>query len=431
MCGPNVSVLIPAYNAEATVEAAVASMLRQTLDDIEIVAVDDGSTDSTPLMLDSIATRDPRVRVIHTERHGIIGALNTGIAECRGELIARMDADDISHPRRLEMQVALMDEHPEVSVCGTLVRMFPRWQLLGGLVRYEQWLNSLVTHDEIARDVFVESPLAHPSVMMRREELIEIGGYQDHGWAEDYDLWLRYHIAGKRFAKVPITLTFWRQSEGRLTFTDPRYSVENFLRAKAHYLAQIVPPPLRRGLGGGPSSARTPPQPSPQRGGSSRTPPQPSPPRGGSSRTPPQPSPERGGSSRTPPQPSPPRGGSSQTPPQPSPQRGGSSRTPPQPSPQRGGGSRTPPQPSPPRGGSGRVIILWGAGKTGRRLSKHLLREGVDFQAVIDIDPAKIGRTLRGKPIVGVEYPVGRDDPLRHRRRKLPRRARTHSGAAL
>ena len=352
-----VSVLIPVHNAEWTVESALASVLRQTVgdasggfltrsfaDDLEVVVVDDGSTDSTPHILDSIARRDPRVRVIRTARHGIIDALNTGIAECRGELIARMDADDISHPRRLAMQVGLTDERPEVSVCGTLVRMFPRHQLLGGLVRYEQWLNSLVTHEQIAHDIFVESPLAHPSVMMRRKELIEIGGYEEHGWPEDYDLWLRYYVAGKRFAKVLQTLTFWRQSEGRLTFTDPRYSVENFLRAKAHYLAQVIPPPLRddrvippplrddgvippplrRGLGGGPSPA------SPS------------------------------------------------------------------------------PQPSPPGEGA-RPIILWGAGKTGRRLSKHLQREGIDFKAVIDIDPAKIGRTLRGRPIVGIDYLLGGD----------------------
>jgi len=308
-----VSVLIPAYNAESTVEPALASMLRQTYTDFELVIVNDGSTDSTPRILDSIARRDGRARVIHTPQRGIIEALNTGIAECRGELVARMDADDVSHPRRLGMQVALMEVRRDVSVCGTLVRMFPRRELLGGLVRYEQWLNSLVTHEQIARDIFVESPLAHPSEMMRREELIGIGGYQDHGWPEDYDLWLRYFVAGKRFAKVEKALVCWRQSEGRLTFTDPRYSVENFLRAKAHYLAALVGPAQQDSslfaLGSLPSAL-------------------------------------------------------------------------------------CPPRP----------IILWGAGKTGRRLSKHLLREGVDFEAVIDIDPAKIGRTLRGKPIVSVDY---------------------------
>ena len=296
-----VSVLIPVYNAESTVESAVASILRQNCQDFEIVIVDDGSTDSTPQLVDSLSGRDSRIRVIHSPQRGIIHALNTGIAMCDCDLIARMDADDISHPKRLTMQIELMESCPEVSVCSSLVRMFPRGQVLGGMARYEQWLNSLVSHEQISRDIFVESGVAHPSVMLRRSEVIEIGGYQERGWAEDYDLWLRYHAAGKRFDKVPYTLLFWRQGEGRLTFTDSRYSVENFLRAKAHYLAKML-------------------------------------------------------------------------------------------------------------AGRGRSVVLWGAGRTGRRISKHLLREGLQIEAVIDIDSKKIGRTMRGKPIVGRDYLVGRQD---------------------
>jgi len=289
------SVVMPAHNAERTVEAAVRSMLRQTLVDFELVIVDDGSTDATPDVLRSLAAQDDRVRLIFAPHRGIIHALNAGIAACDAELVARMDADDISHPRRLELQARLMENEPEVSVCSSLVRMFPRKPLLGGLVSYEQWLNALVFHEDMARDIFVESPMAHPSVMFRRQEFIDLGGYQDRGWAEDYDLWLRYHAAGKRFAKVEETLLFWRQGEGRLTFADPRYSLENFLRAKAHYLAEMLAP-------------------------------------------------------------------------------------------------------------SGRPVVLWGAGKMGRRVSKHLMRKGVGIEAVIDIDPNKIGHTLRGVPIVSGQY---------------------------
>lgn len=313
-----VSVLIPVYNARATVESAVRSILRQTFEDFEVVIVDDGSTDSTPEILDSLGSRDGRVRVIHAPHRGIVHALNLGISACDCELIARMDADDISHPKRLGMQVEIMNSRPEISVCSSLARMFPRKDLLGGLVRYEQWLNSLKTHEEIARDIFVESPIAHPSAMVRRRELIEIGGYQERGWAEDYDLWLRYHAAGKRFAKVDYTLLFWRQAEGRLTFTDSRYSVENFLRAKAHYLVGML-----RDLD--------------------------------------------------------------------------------------------------------RPIVLWGAGQTGRRIIKHLIRGGLSIEAVIDIDERKIGHKLRGVPVVSVEYLCNRRDIFviaavgSHRARKLIR----------
>ncbi len=243
---PKVSLLIPVYNAESTIQPALASVRKQTFSDFEIVVVDDGSTDDTAALLLDIAKDEPRLRIINADHGGIVDALNIGISECRGELVARMDADDICHPRRLEMQVGLMDSRLDVSVCSSLVWMFPRSNLLGGLASYERWLNSIITSEQIARDMFVESPIAHPTAMMRRRELVEIGGYEEHGWPEDYDLWLRYHTAGRKFAKVDSTLLFWRHSDKRLTFTDGRYSVENFLRAKAHYLSRILEQNLRQ-----------------------------------------------------------------------------------------------------------------------------------------------------------------------------------------
>ena len=107
-----------------------------------------------------------------------------------------------------------------------------------GFQFYVDWLNQLDTSELIARDIYVESPMAHPSVMIRRDWLDRVGGYQEHGWAEDYDLWLRIHLEGGRFGKVPQVLLRWREHERRLTRTDRRYSVENFLRAKAHYLSR-------------------------------------------------------------------------------------------------------------------------------------------------------------------------------------------------
>ncbi|MDH7570179.1 MAG: glycosyl transferase, partial [Armatimonadota bacterium] len=104
--------------------------------------------------------------------------------------------------------------------------------------RYEEWLNSLVTHEEICRDLFVESPFAHPSVTFRKELVLNAGGYQDHGWAEDYDLWLRLALAGTRFAKVPEVLHYWRDRPDRLTRTADEYSFRNFRRLKIHYLRQ-------------------------------------------------------------------------------------------------------------------------------------------------------------------------------------------------
>lgn len=236
MC--KVSLLMPCYNAAATLAAALQSLADQTLADYEGIAVDDGSTDQTGALLDAWAACDPRWRVLHLPHGGILPALNAGLEVCQAPLVARMDADDLSHPQRLQKQAAYLDTHPETSVVGCLVAGFPAGQVRQGFRLYMDWLNSLVTDAEIRREMFVEAPLAHPSVMYRREVVAQVGGYQERGWAEDYDLWLRLYLAGAGFAKIPETLLEWRECPERLTRTDSRYSLENFLRAKAFYLAQ-------------------------------------------------------------------------------------------------------------------------------------------------------------------------------------------------
>jgi glycosyltransferase involved in cell wall biosynthesis len=291
MTAPTVSVLLPVRNGGRWLEAGLASLARQSLDTFEVIAVDDGSDDDSGKILDDRATRDPRFTVVHQPAEGLVAALNRGLERCRAPLVARMDADDISHPKRLELQSARFAVQPEVGVVSCLVRHFPSRNVAAGFRLYEEWLNSLVTHDEARRERFIESPVAHPSVMVRREVLTGVGGWRDVDWAEDYDLWLRCFEDGVVFTKIDRPLFFWREHADRLTRTDPRYSVPSFLRCKSHYLAR------------GPLAS--------------------------------------------------------------------SSR-----------------------------VILWGAGQTGRRLSKFLAEEGVRITAVVDIDPRKIGGTLRGIDVI-------------------------------
>jgi len=229
---------MPCYNAQGTVDDAVRSILEQTLSNFELIAVDDGSTDNTANRLRDWAGRDRRVRVLSLLHSGIIEALNGGLVACRAGLIARMDADDRAHPERLAKQVHFLTEHPNIAVVGSYVEAFPDDRVQEGFKQYLAWLNSLDTPELIARDIFVESPLAHSSTMIRADWLRQVGGYQEHGWPEDYDLWLRMHVAGARMGKVQELLLDWREHPDRLTRTDGRYSVENFLRAKAHYLCQ-------------------------------------------------------------------------------------------------------------------------------------------------------------------------------------------------
>ena len=236
-CMPKVSVLMPCYNTAATLATALDSIASQTLGDFEVVAVDDGSTDETASILSSRAQRDQRIRVLRREHAGIIPALNAGLAECQAALVARMDSDDLMRPTRLEKQAEYLDDHPEMEVVSCLVAGFPAGEVREGFQLYLEWLNSLRDDESIRREMFVESPICHPSVMFRKSAVLALGGYQENGWAEDYDLWLRAALAGWRFAKLPEVLLDWRESPDRLTRSDSRYSLENFIRAKARYLA--------------------------------------------------------------------------------------------------------------------------------------------------------------------------------------------------
>lgn len=235
---PSVSVLLPCFNAAATLNEALDSLARQTLTDFEIIAVDDGSTDATLQILQARASMDARLRILSRSHEGIIAALNAGLIHCTAPYVARMDADDLACARRLEKQAAFLEAHAEFSVVSCRVAGFPSGQVRQGFAIYLEWLNGLLDDEDIRREIFIESPLPHPSLTFRREALQRLGGYQDHGWAEDYDLLLRFYLTGARFAKLPEVLLEWREHPKRLTRTDSRYSLENFLRAKAFYLAR-------------------------------------------------------------------------------------------------------------------------------------------------------------------------------------------------
>ncbi|HAY84049.1 MAG TPA: glycosyl transferase, partial [Chloroflexi bacterium] len=233
---PKITVVMPCYNREDTLEETLESIAAQSLDDFEVVAVDDGSTDGTASILSRWQAKDPRFRFLPVPHAGIIPALNAGLAAARADLIARMDADDRMYPTRLEKQVAYLEAHPGVALVSSHVAGFPAGKLRQGFQHYINWLNSLEAHEDICREIFVESPLCHPTVVFRKQLVLDLGGYQERGWPEDYDLWLRMAAAGCRFAKLPEVLLDWREHPDRLTRIDSRYSLENFIRAKAHYL---------------------------------------------------------------------------------------------------------------------------------------------------------------------------------------------------
>jgi len=237
---PVISVLMPVRNAGRWLAPALASLRRQSFGDFEVIAVEDGSTDGSGERLERMARHEPRLRVLRLPPTGLPGALQAGLRAARADVIARHDADDLSHPTRLERQRALLLEHPDADVVGCRLTLRPRDFTGVGMRRWVAWHNALLAHDEMAREVLVDSPLAHGAAMLRRSALERVGGWRECGWPEDLDLWVRLLRSGARFAKHPATLYAWRQLPDGVTRGTARCRRESFDTLKLDALVSGV-----------------------------------------------------------------------------------------------------------------------------------------------------------------------------------------------
>jgi glycosyltransferase involved in cell wall biosynthesis len=290
---PRITVIMPVWNAAKTLERAVSGILGQEFEDWELVAVNDGSSDGSGALLDGLAEQDGRMRVLKASGHrGVVAAHGAGLKMATGELIARMDADDWSDPRRLLRQVEMLDSRPELGAVSCRVRLLD--PLGDGMRRHVEWANSLTTPGQISAGRFIEAPMVHPSAVIRREWIDRVDGYRDMGWPEDYDLWLRLLDEGCRMAKVDEELFHWQDREHRLTRQHPDYASDAVWRMKAHFLARL-PRVVERG------------------------------------------------------------------------------------------------------------VALCGAGPIGRRMTGLLQRNSIEVRAIFDVDPAKVGRQVKGVPVLGHE----------------------------
>lgn len=237
---PLVTVVLPVRDGAATLEAALQSLDVQTFSDFEVIVVDDGSSDDTARVARRWERRDGRFRLVRTPPGGIVAALQHGLAEVRGTLVARMDADDVCHPARLATQVDLLKRRPDLAGCGTGVRYVPAAGVTVRAAEYTAWLNTMTAWETVAANIFVECPLAHPTIMFRAGALSAVGGYRDRGWPEDYDLLLRLWRRGHRFVSVPRVLFDWNNRGDRLSRTHPAYSLDAFRACRVHHLRRSL-----------------------------------------------------------------------------------------------------------------------------------------------------------------------------------------------
>jgi hypothetical protein len=203
---PRVSVIMPVFNGGRFLAAAVESVLKQSFDDFELIAIDDGSTDQSAALLSEFSRSDDRIRLISQANAGIVVTLNRALESARGEYIARMDADDVAVPSRFARQVTFLDAHPDVAVVGSAIRLIDEE---GRTIRDVDY--PLAPAAVSTSLIEVGCALAHPAVMMRRSDVAGAGGYRSAcRHAEDYDLWLRISES-RSLANLPDRLLLYRQ----------------------------------------------------------------------------------------------------------------------------------------------------------------------------------------------------------------------------
>lgn len=235
----DISVLMPVRNAARTVRSALGSVLRSRGVSFEVVVVEHASSDGTREILDDIARADGRVRIVDAEAAlSLAEVLEEGRRRCRAPYLARMDADDLMHPERLLADKRALDEEGEIAAVACRTRLFPLHRAGIGMRAYVFWQNTLLTPEDHEREIWIEQPLCHPATTFRADVLDEVGGYRSGEFPEDYDLFLRLVLRGKRLKKRPVFHHGWREHGARVTYCDPRTSRDALCDAKARALVE-------------------------------------------------------------------------------------------------------------------------------------------------------------------------------------------------
>ncbi|MFN3402536.1 MAG: glycosyltransferase family 2 protein [Cytophagaceae bacterium] len=237
---PAISIILPFYNPGKLLEAAINSILCQSFHDWELILIDNNSSDGSTGFAEQISLSDNRIKLIQENRQGIAYALNAGLAVAKGKYIGRMDADDLSHPERIRKQYDFLEMNMDIDVVSCKTHFHSEHDNAEGYKSYVHWQNNILSPEEHYLNRFVESPLAHPTVVFRRKLIDQFGLYSTDNIPEDYELWLRWMSKGVRFSKLEDTLLNWNDGAGRLSRTHNNYSDAAFLRIKCRYLVQWI-----------------------------------------------------------------------------------------------------------------------------------------------------------------------------------------------
>ncbi len=230
-----VSILIPFKNTELFLPECIASIQGQTYLQWEVIAVDDHSSDNSRQILQSIAEKDPRIKVHSNKGDGIIMAMRTAYAASSGHFITRMDSDDVMKPEKIKTMVSSLQKSGPGKIALGKVHYFASRGIGNGYRRYEVWLNNLTHNGRNFEERYKECVIPSPCWMLHKEDLDQCGAFNENRYPEDYDLAFRMFASGLTCLPCEEVLHMWRDYDTRTSRTSEHYAQNYFLDLKIYY----------------------------------------------------------------------------------------------------------------------------------------------------------------------------------------------------
>lgn len=239
MQNPLVSILIPFKNTEAFISDCVQSIIKQTYTNWELLIIDDHSTDSSSAIVEVFANQDSRIKFFKNSGSGIINALQLAFKQSSGELITRMDSDDIMQPNKLEVLANSLITHGKKHLAVGLVHYFSEAGIKDGYKSYEVWLNALTEKGGNYSEIYKECVIPSPCWMIHRDDLIACDAFNPNRYPEDYDLAFRFYKHDFKCIPCNLVLHDWRDYSHRTSRTDEHYAENHFIPLKLDYFLEL------------------------------------------------------------------------------------------------------------------------------------------------------------------------------------------------
>ena len=227
-----ISIIMPMRNAAAYVSESISSIIAQSYSSWQLIVINDRSTDNSPVIVENYALKEERIRLTKNEGEGIISALNHGLKQSTGTYITRMDADDVMPVNRLQKMVNALRTSPPQTIVTGLVKYFPENFVSNGYKAYEEWLNHINLNKLQWQNIYRECVIASPNWMLRKSDLLNMGGFKNLDYPEDYHLVLKWYRKNFKIRVIPEVTLNWREHSERTSRNSHHYKQASFFKLK-------------------------------------------------------------------------------------------------------------------------------------------------------------------------------------------------------